>query len=258
MLKRKQGSHNADWLQAVEHIEELVPREELEKAERGVIEAIRCVTAGKRVAFAWSGGKDSVVLAMLCQAAGLKDSLFVHCDLEYPAFLRWCLEHNPEGCSVINTHQDIEWLTQHPDMIFPRDSRLVYRWYRIVQQAGIRQYVRENNLDMMVVGHRKADGNYTGKDGISTNKEGVTRYAPIAEWPHEYILAAIHYHRLALPPIYGWKDGYRCGTHPWPARVGMLSTDQGFREVYEIDPDIVRRAATYLPGARHVLKGVGA
>lgn len=258
MLKRKQSMNNADWLDAVSNIRKTVSRDELDKEVETAVEAIRNRAEGKKTAYAWSGGKDSIVLAMLCQKAGVKDCLFVHSDLEYPAFLKWCMEHKPDGCTVINTHQDVDWLALHPEMLFPKSAELVYRWYRLVQQTGIRRYFRDNGLDMMIVGHRKADGNYTGIDGMSTNREGVTRFSPMAGWPHEYILAAIAYYHLPLPPIYGWKNGYRNGTHAWPCRLNISSPDQGWREVYDIDPSIVVSAARKIESAHSFLKGVSA
>ena len=258
MLKRKQALDNAEWLHIVAHIREIVNKDDLDKTVDATVSLIRRNTEGKRAAYAWSGGKDSVVLDMLCQKAGIQNSLFVHSDLEYPVFLRWCMEHKPKGCAVINTHQDLDWLAHHPEMLFPKDSSLVYRWYRSVQQAGIRQYFRENDLDMMIVGHRKADGNYVGKNGLSVNREGVTRFSPMADWPHEYILAAVDYYGLELPPIYGWKNGYRNGTHSWPCRLNISSPAEGWKEIYDIDPSIVIDAARKLESAKTFLEGVGA
>ena len=49
------------------------------------------------------------------------------------------------------------------------------------------------------------------------------------------------------------------GTHAWPERE-FCSDDimKGYREVYEIDPSILERAAKYLPSARHFLEEVTA
>ena len=68
----------------------------------------------------------------------------------------------------------------------------------------------------------------------------------------------IHYHQLPLPPIYGWKNGYLCGTHPWPARQWTGRIENGWREVYDIDPGIVLAAAEKIDSARAFLKGVQA
>lgn len=164
-LGRKQRIDNSAWLEAVATIEEAVSRAELDELTAATVADIKATTAGKRAAYAWSAGKDSIVLGKLCEAAGVTDSMIGVCDLEYPAF---------------------------------------------------------------------------------------------AAWRHEHILAYIHYHQLPIPPIYGWKNGYLCGTHPWPARQWTGSIENGWREVYDIDPSIVRAAAERIDSARTFLKEVQA
>jgi hypothetical protein len=84
----------------------------------------------------------------------------------------------------------------------------------------------------------------------------VTRYSPLVNWRHEDILAYVHYHKLPMPPIYGWPNGYVCGTHAWPARQYTGSIANGWREIYSIDPGIVREAAEHIESARVFLEGV--
>ena len=253
MLGRKQSSNNGDWLYAMEHIEELVTRDEVDLYTAKAVGDIKRAVKGKRAAFAWSGGKDSLVIADLCRQAGVADSVFVHTELEYPAFLDWCMKHKPDGCEVINVGMGLDWLAKNPQMLFPANSTLNYKWFTSVQQTGIREYFLAHKLDFMIVGHRKADGNYVGRDNISTNKKGVVRYSAIADWPHEMILAYVHYNRLPMPPIYDWKDGYRCGTHSWAARSGMRDVREGWAQVYEIDPSIVIGASAKIESAREFL-----
>ena len=110
---------------------------------------------------------------------------------------------------------------------------------------------------MLLLGRRKADGNYVGKsDNIYTNAQGITRYSPLSEWTHEQILAYIHYYKLSLPPIYEWKNGYLCGTHPWPARQWTGSIENAWKEVYEIDSSIVFHAAEYFESAKAFLNTI--
>ncbi len=258
-LGRIKNIDNQRWIDTMANIESEVSLKDIEQLEAETLKAIRSTVSGKKAAFAWSGGKDSIVLAKLCEKAKVKDSLFVHSELEYPEFLGWCLSNLPKGCEVINIGLDLKWLSEHPEMLFPRDSRTVYRWYQIVQQNGIRKYFREHELDMMIVGHRKADGNYTGNaEHISRNGAGIVRYAPLSEWTHEQVLAYIHYRKLAMPPIYAWENGYKCGTHSWPCRTHTKSVEDGFRAVYAIDRSIVEAAAEYLPQARAFLEEVNA
>ena len=255
VLGRKQSIRNEDWLDAMARIEEYVSREELDEAVITAVERIKEAAANKHVAYAWSGGKDSIVLSKLCEMAGIKESYFAHTELEYPAFLNWCMEHLPEGCTPVNLGYDLDWLVKHPRMLFPtpEDDQ---KWHKLIQITAFEKVFFEHNLDMLIVGHRTIDGNVCGPDGYIRKKSGEVRYSPIADWPHELILAFIHYYDLALPPIYDWKDGYWYGTHTWAERGRTGDKEEGYREVYEIDPSIVVAAAEKIESARLFLAEV--
>lgn len=257
MLGRKQRISNEEWLKAVETIADTVPEEKLiEKIDR-TIEDIRQHTFGKHAAYAWSGGKDSIVLGKLCEEAGVSDCVLVVSKLEYTAFCEWVQGNKPSGLQIVNTGQDLKWLQKHQDMLFPQDSATAAKWFHIVQHRGQAQYYKEHNLDLLLLGRRKADGNYVGPGtNIYTNKQGVTRFSPLADWTHEEILAFINHFTIPLPPIYGWHNGYLCGTHPWPARQWTGSVENGWKEVYEIDKTIVEGAAEFLDSAETFLRTV--
>lgn len=256
-LGRKQRISNDDWLSAIASIEESVFLQEMQEISEKAIQSIREATDGKRAAYAWSAGKDSIVLGKLCEDAGVHDSMIGVCNLEYPAFMQWVEQNKPAGCEIINTQQDINWLAKHPEMLFPQDSTTAARWFHIVQHRAQSKYFKEHSLDVLILGRRRADGNYVGRNSNSyTDRNGVTRFSPLADWKHEHILAYIHYNNLPLPPIYGWKNGYLCGTHPWPARQWTGSKENGWKEVYDIDSSIVESAAAVIPEAEAFLKGV--
>ena len=227
-------------------------KEVIEATEKAISE-IQKTTRGKHAAYSWSGGKDSIVLADVCKKAGIEESMFAHTELEYPAFFKWCNEHKPEGCETINIGYDLDWIIEHPNMLFPNEKDH-QRWMLIYQRKAFTQYFFGNKLDMLLVGHRKADGNICGDNNIIQKKSGEVRYSPLADWPHELLLAYIHYFKLDMPPCYGWKDGYRKGTHPWAGRTGMKTLEQGYSEVYEIDPQVVIEAARKLDSARAFLE----
>lgn len=257
-LRKKQLSQNADWLEAMANIESAVTREEIDVLTSKAVADIQEATAGKKAAYAWSGGKDSIVLAKICEMAGIADSMIAVSNLEYPAFMEWVMTNKPAGCEVINTGQDLEWLSKHPQMLFPQDCAISAHWFSVVQHRAQRIYCKNQKVDILILGRRRADGNYVGrKSNIYTDGKGVTRYSPLADWSHEHILAFIHYHSLPLPPIYGWENGYICGTHPWPARQWTGSEENGWREVYNIDQTIVITAAELLPGAKAYMEVVG-
>lgn len=254
-LGRKQRIQNSDWIKAIREIENIIPKLELDTLVESTVAEIREKTSGKKAAFAWSGGKDSLVLEKICYMAGINACVLVICNLEYQAFLQWVTDYMPPELSVINTGQDIEWLVAHQQMLFPQDSKTAAQWFHIVQHRGQAKYYRENNLDILLLGRRKADGNYVGKgNNIYTNGQGVTRYSPLSDWSHEQILAFIHYYNVDLPPFYEWGNGYYCGTHPWAARQWTGSIENGWKEIYEIDSSIVKEAAHFIPSAKVFLE----
>lgn len=258
MLGRKQHIDNQDWLNALKGIEQSCSRSHIEELARRTIADIRQRCSGKRVAYSWSGGKDSLVLGHLCEKAGVKQCFIVISDLEYPAFLQWVTDHMPDELEVVNTGQNLRWLSKHMDMLFPQDSATAAKWFSIVQHRGQAKYYKEHHLDMIILGRRKADGNFCGRGGanIYTNAQGVTRYSPISAWTHEEVLAYIHYNNIPIPPFYEWKNGYYCGTHPWAARQWTGSIENGWREVYDIDKSIVEEAANTIPSARAFLNSI--
>lgn len=253
MLGRKQNIRNEDWIEAMAHIEETVSRDEIDSLADTTVGNIRGTVDGKNAAYAWSGGKDSIVLGDLAERAGIAKSMIGVCELEYPAFRAWIEAHRPAECEIVNVGLGLDWLASHEGLLFPDTAAKAARWFSIVQHKAQREYFRREGLDVILLGRRHADGNYTGPDGIYTDGKGVTRYSPLMNWTHEHVLAYIHYHALPLPPIYGWPNGYLCGTHPWPAR--QHTHGNGWQEVYDIDPSVVTAAAEKIDGARRFLEG---
>ena len=248
---------NEEWLELYSAAADIISAHEIDEMEERAVNEIRRTVAGKTAAYAWSGGSDSAVLSCLCQKAGITDCMIGICELEYPAFLDWMSRNAPERLTVINTKQDLEWLAAHQDMLFPQDSAIASRWYAIVQHAAQREYVKANDVDILVLGRRKADSNYCGRgSNIYTDHRGVTRYSPMAEWKHEHVLAYIQHRGLRLPPLYTWENGFRNGTHPWAARQHVADTADGWRVIYGIDPGIVLAASSHIESARAYLEGL--
>ena len=89
ILGRKYTSRNEDWIRAMNHIEELISPEEVEQCASDSLSEMREAVAGKRVAYAYIGGKDSIVLADLCEKLSITRGYFSYCELDYPEFIRW-------------------------------------------------------------------------------------------------------------------------------------------------------------------------
>jgi 3'-phosphoadenosine 5'-phosphosulfate sulfotransferase (PAPS reductase)/FAD synthetase len=263
MLPLRQFATNEQFQHAWQNIEDIISFSEIDALIASTLDEIAQVTKDKKVAYAWSGGKDSqalsAVLSIEAVARGLR---FERCmialadDFEFPAFLEWLDEYMPEQCSQITTNTTWAWLKKNPHMLFPNDTKLTGRWFKKVQHSGQETYFHQENLDMLILGRRRADGNYVDKGdgtGIYSNARGVTYYSPLRHWTHEQVLAACHYYLMPLPPFYEWENGWRNGTGPWPAREDTKTIANGWRMVYGIDPDIVTEAANHLPSARDFL-----
>ena len=70
-LAKKQSINNDKWLNAIENIEEFISKNELDKLVKETVKEIKTVTKGQKVAYAWSAGKDSIVLGHICEKAGI-------------------------------------------------------------------------------------------------------------------------------------------------------------------------------------------
>lgn len=253
MAMRKQNLEHEDFI-AIRQQARSITRPSIDaKIDRAVGE-IRAFCAGKNVAYAWSGGKDSLALGHIAELAGVTECILGICDLEYPAFLSWVTAHMPDGLSVVNVGLDMDWLAANQGMLFPRNAGTAAHWFSRVQHRAQRRYYNANNLDALLVGRRRSDGNFVGRNGENWySADGVVRYSPLADWSHADVFALIDHYRLPMPPFYDWPRGFRCGTHPWPARQWCPSITDGWREVYAIDPSIVQYAANWLPSAEHFL-----
>ena len=269
MIGRKQYATHEQFVEYIDAIRDgggLYPRDRYDALLERTVAAVKTLTTGKRAAFGWSGGKDSLALEVVCKRAGIHRCVFGMTDhLEYPAFLQWVTDHMPPGLTVLKNGWDLDWLAAHQPMLFPQTSAIAGRWFSGVQHRAQREYYQRQRLDVLLLGRRRIDGNHVGtnapaNDGgaIYTDSDGLVRYSPLADWSHEDVLACLVYEDLvdALPPFYRWPRGFRCGTHPWPARQWCNGIAHGWREVHSIDASIVVEAARKIDSARAFLDSI--
>lgn len=254
VLGRKKSTTNDTWHKVFQNIEYYISKDEVDARVQAKVREIKRATQGKKCAIAWSGGKDSLVVERLANMAGISRGVFVHTDVEYPEFMRWVAKHKARDIQAVNSGHDIQWIKEHPQFLFPKTTALHSRWYGMVQQANVRRYYKQNNLDLILYGRRRADGNHVPQP-IYTNGKGITIYNCIAEWEHELLLGFIHYYKIPMPPIYDWENGFVEGTHSWTARNPTDKQDRtAWAEIYRIDPSIVINAAEHLESAKLYLK----
>lgn len=261
VLGKKQTSRNEDFVKAWNNIEQLVSREEAEKLVAAAVLDIKRKTAGKNVAYAWSGGKDSLALQVVCERAGINKCVLCTASKPgYSNFVDWCKANAPHGLTIVDNEKlDIQYVAKHPEMLFPQNSKYAAQWFHILQHRGQAIYFKEQRLDIICLGRRLQDGNHVGGKGqnIYTDAKGVTRFSPIAHWKHEDVLAVIHYFlNRRMPPIYDWKNGFIVGTGVWPARQWVGTIQNGWQELWNINPSMVHEAAPYIASAKEFINNL--
>ena len=267
VLTAKSSYSDADVQHVWDHIDEYVS---VAEADRWVAEACSEVTevcgkATDEVAYGWSGGKDSLALQVVMDRVGIQRSVCgIVGHLEVPDHLRWLQRNTPRGCEILsNNDLDLRWLAERGRRyLFPATSKDGYFWTLKGTRSAQQRYQRTRNPKMQIYGRRTSDNNYvsSGPYGIF-EAGGIVQYAPIRSWPHEVVLAVIRYFwvdRLgdSLPPVYGYPEGWSTGTGPWPGRRVQGGGDEraGWRNTYECDATVVRRAAAYFTEARRVVE----
>jgi hypothetical protein len=260
--RRKQTLSHEDFLALRDSVPTLVPPDQFAELFKRTLAEVLTMTRGRRVGYAWSGGKDSIALELVMNAAGIGDCCFGMTNLEYQKFLVWVTDHMPPGLEIFNNGWDLAWLVKNQStMLFPRNSTHAGKWFAGVQHRAQRLFAQRRGLDILITGRRKDDGNYVpGADGSYVSGDGIRRYAPLRDWRHVDVFAALLYHGRSRDqaPFYGWPRGYRVGTHAWPARQWCNDVAHGFAEVFSIEPARVTDAASAgLSSAQNWLRDQG-
>lgn len=260
-LRKKQTEDNEYWWEVWKNIGSIVSKAAIDELiDITILDVQQFIKEQgfKNIGYGWSGGKDSIVLQFVLEHAHLNlKGIMATADpeLEIPAFLKWVDANKPDGLQIIqNEKLNLEWLSENQHMLFPQTSKIAARWFSSIQHRSQYVFYEQNQLDLILLGRRRADGNYLGRDGSGFyTSHDCNIYTPIRGWTHEEILAAIHYYDLPWPPIYDYPNGLVVGTGAWPARQWTKTQDQGWYETYLVDPKIVHKAIHYIDSARSFL-----
>jgi 3'-phosphoadenosine 5'-phosphosulfate sulfotransferase (PAPS reductase)/FAD synthetase len=225
------------------HVEELVSRATIDRMLREAVKEIRNTVGIRKAAYGWSGGLDSQALRIVCELAGIKDCVSVITSLEFSKMLSWLHTNAPEKCTFVNTGQDLAWLARHIKMLFPADSQISSRWYRIVQHEGQEQYARGNGVRIMILGRLRSERNFCGDRNGVYEARGLLRYSPLRHWETRHTTACAYYYGLGKAPCYDTPRGWYIGTGAWAMRPSSGDAMRDWREVYEVEPEIVKKAA---------------
>lgn len=233
------------------------------------------VSTLKRVAVAWSGGKDSQVVAHLArQHSGCLPPFIVSNRLEFPAVDEFISQHVDAG-DILRVPMDLNWLQRNPTMLWSTDRSVDFirreKWR--LQDA----YAKSRRSRGIIFGRRTRDGkmlsndgtkivggNSVGAGGSYTVKSGLTRVNPIFDWSTSEVFAYMQQYKLSLYPpyTYGHRDnpigiiyGTTEGWHQWLPRAAAEDPINAWRIMRDYcDVSVVELAAKSFPLARRALR----
>lgn len=268
---KKQKSVNEDWLKLYDECLEIISPERTEElTEQAVLAAWEIEEKNRGViAYGWSGGKDSVVLASLLHKAGLSDLpcfVSIH-NNEYPAMERWMRQNAPATAEFVPCKKfSLAFINENPEYLFPPREFVKVRYeYSREWRPQEKEFCQKHGYKAVFAGRRREDGNFCGKQlpngaCLSENKD-VASYNLFATWNHAETFAYIRRNNLELAPIYSFPNGFIYGTHSWTERdrIGgeFGDKDANFDELWQIDKTIVIEAAKELDAAKEYLKRRG-
>ncbi len=149
VLKRKSTARHEDFVQVWNHIEDYVTESEVDDLIDQAVAEVQQVTAGKRVGYAWSGGKDSLALQVVMERAGINRGL-MGCmpSFEFPEFMAWLETNTPKYLTWMPQYRyDLKWLAANAFYLFPANSTLGYWWTQNGTHWSQRVYYEREGLD---------------------------------------------------------------------------------------------------------------
>lgn len=174
---------------------------------------------GNNVCLAFSGGKDSIVVAYLAKVyfgvdKGLCEQSFCFPNDKYE------FKQMGEVLGLDITFSEIltdEWLIHNPHFIFC-NQKLGSKFYLLRQQTAVREYSEGNNkhntrFKAILTGRRNQE-NSIRKD-FYTRKNGIMQIHPLRYWETREIWSFILENNLPYPSIYTTELGLAEGATPW-------------------------------------------
>lgn len=206
VLGRKDKVTFQQFVSVWDNIEQYVSREEAATLVMGAVASIREVCQGKKVGYAWSGGKDSVALQYIVEQyqKGLP-CVFCTSGDEGNDMMRFVEEHKPSNLEIYTVPEmSADMLRKHRDNLwFFNPKANISFWYKFVRWNGQAAFEKKHGIECMLFGRRTQDKNFCGGPNGMYYKNGTLRFNPIKDWKHEDVMAVIHYFMNDnLPPVY--------------------------------------------------------
>lgn len=229
---------------------------ELDQLAVRMAESLRCIeevlSKHRKPMLAYSGGKDSLVIAHLLSAHYEMHTAVAEVSFLFP-FLITDLQRAATQLQlelICRDSLNLIWLAAHPQYVFPRTSKDAGNFYKARQQSTVQRVSAAGNYDVVFFGRRLEENSVKA---MVYDKRGITQCHPLRHWTHDQIWLYLSLHQLPVPTIYTSTFGRNAGNGPWNIFMGSNDPQECWRVIYETDPATVEAAAHYLPGALEFL-----
>ena len=187
---------------------------------------------------AFSGGKDSIVMAHLMALHGITIGA---CEVSH-YYERQAADVQNIAANMGLTiswekRRDDDWLRRNPQYLFAADSRIRLKWFAQRQHTTMRDYATENGHDMVVFGRRTQENTVPH---MLYKTRHLGSFHPIRAWKHEHIWAYMDKVGIPKPWIYHNVHGQLVGNGPFFNLKHKLvgGYEQAWRLANSLDPSI--------------------
>ena len=192
--------------------------------------------SSKRQLVAFSGGKDSIVVAHIARQLGIRD--FV-CETSF--YFRRQLDSIKETARRIGIEPvyreslHLEWLKANRHIVFSNDSAVRGWTFATRQQRTVKRRAKEIQADCQIFGRRTEEN--CVKATLYRTSAGLQCH-PIRDWKTSDVLEYLEVHGIPLPWIYSTRFGKTEGNAPFYTlnhKTAGLSIEQCWQLVESMD-----------------------
>lgn len=224
-------------------------KEKLAKSKRVLCEFASSFPKEKLLV-AYSGGKDSIVVAHLAAQLGITDAV---CEISYCSPLQVAdFKKTAAQLNLNVTYKDSlswEWLANHPKWIHGPLSE-AGGFYSLRQQRTIKRHAAQEKYQGIIYGRRTEEN--TVKAEIYQTKDGKNHCHPIRSWTTAEVWAYIHAHQIHYPGIYDHPIGKKEGNTPLN-RLPQEHWSNPWAALHSYDPTYVQNFVPFNADARAFL-----